>query len=195
MIIEPDDRKYLDIQVGELSDHVEHPDWQKLYEGHLWSRMSAIEPFLPYHAEQYCDIGGGLSGISVLLNIYYAGKLHVNIIDGDTRPVMLHHAIPFSSHERTITFLQNNGVSAVSVWLPTRLPVQVFDLITSFRAWCFHIEPHVYLEWVKAHLSRRGRLIVDVRKDHGDWLAQLKATFTSQQISDNGKGALWQFQW
>jgi hypothetical protein len=131
----------------------------------------------------------------VLLNIYYAGKLHVNVIDGDTRPVMLHHAIPFSSHERTITFLQNNGVGAVSVWLPTRLPVQVFDLITSFRAWCFHIEPSVYLEWVKAHLSRRGRLIVDVRKDHGDWLAQMQAAFTSQQISDNGKGALWQFQW
>jgi hypothetical protein len=56
MIIEPADRKYLDIQVGELSDHVEHPDWQKLYEGHLWSRMAVIEPFLPYHAEQYCDI-------------------------------------------------------------------------------------------------------------------------------------------
>jgi hypothetical protein len=195
MHVDPADRKYLDIQVGELSDHVEDPQWQKLYEEHLWDRMERIEPFLPDEVVRSCDIGGGLSGISVLLNIYYAGRLHVNVIDGDGPAVMLHHAIPFSSHGRTRAFLTNNMVRSVSVWHPTHLPTQEFQLIMSFRAWCFHIEPSVYLEWVKSHLSDRGRLIVDVRKDHGEWLSMLQAVFKSQLISENGKGALWQFQW
>jgi hypothetical protein len=195
MRIEPADRKYLDIQVGELSDHVEDTGWQKLYEDHLWSRMQAIEPYLPATVTRSCDIGGGLSGISVLLNIYFAGQLDVNVIDGDGPAVMLHHAIPFSSHARTRAFLVNNGVKNPSIWHPTHLPGKEFDLITSFRAWCFHLEPSIYLGWVKTHLSRRGRLIVDVRRDNDNWLHQVQGVFRSRQISDNGKGALWQFQW
>lgn len=203
--VEPADRKYLNIQVGELSDHVEDPGWQRLYEGHLFERFCAIEPFLTIAVSpgllgqprpvRYCDIGGGLSGISVLMNVFYGGQLSVNVIDGDGPAVMLHHGIPFSSHPRTRAFLVNNGVKNPLVWHPTQLPNAQFDLITSFRAWCFHLEPSVYLGWVKAHLSRKGLLIVDVRKDDPEWLKIMRNAFPrSQLIADKGKGALWLFQ-
>jgi hypothetical protein len=196
LIIEPADRKYLDIQVGELHDFIEDPRWQKMYEDHLWDRMTDIDEYLPETVTQYCDLGGGLSGISILLNLYYGGALRVNVVDGDGPAIMLHHAVPFSSHERTLAFLRNNGVKFASVWHPTNLPLQTFDLMTSFRAWCFHLDPRVYIEWVRAHLSRDGTLLVDVRRDRDDWLAQLRGVFSrATPVADTGKGALWKLQW
>jgi hypothetical protein len=193
--VEPADRKYLNVQVGELSDFVESPDWQKLYEEHLWQRMNQIEPYLPDTVKQYCDIGGGLSGISILLNIYFGNSIHVNVIDGDAPPVVINHGMPFNSSDRTRAFLTNNQVGAVTVWSTHQLPIQRFELITSFRAWCFHVEPSAYLAWCVAHLSPRGCAIIDVRKDQPSWLTALRKAFAnSQMIAENGKGDLWQFQ-
>lgn len=189
------DYRYLSIQVGELYEWKDDGSWHARYVRHLIERMAKIAPALPQSASSYCDIGGGLCGIGILLNQHFGGELHVNVIDGDGPPIMRTHAQPFSSHEQTLSFLRQNGVRKCDVWSPDDRPQIKFDLITSFRAWCFHFPPLVYLEWVMEHLEPSGRLIVDVRNDKPAYLTTLHQVFMrSKKVADYGKGALWQFQ-
>ena len=40
-----------------------------------------------------------------------------------------------------------------------------FDLIYSFRSWCFKYEVDVYLDFVLNNLNNNGVLLIDVRND------------------------------
>jgi hypothetical protein len=189
------DLRYLHVQVGELSEWIDDPSWYARYVLHLSQRFNMIQPHLPSGVREYCDIGGGLCGIGILINDYFGGNVSVNVVDGDGPPTVVHHALPFNNAEQTLAYLHNNNVHKAAVWQPRRLPHQQFDLITSFRAWCFHFDPGAYIDFVVAQLSPHGKLIVDVRTDKPDYLTSLRQAFRKgSAIGISGKGTLWQFQ-
>jgi hypothetical protein len=41
----------------------------------------------------------------------------------------------------------------------------VYDLVISFRSWCFHYPPETYQHFVNTHTCPGARIMLDVRKD------------------------------
>ena len=85
--------------------------WCTKYAETLQSDFDCIEPYLPKRCDTLLDIGGGMSGISILLNAYYGGNLVVALLDGlDDPPAVTRHAETFSNYEVARNFLRINGV-------------------------------------------------------------------------------------
>jgi hypothetical protein len=188
-------RAYLRLQVGELADVSEHL-WMTSYEAHLMSRMSAIRHALPAYCSAICDVGSGLGGIDVLLHRYFEGSPSVTLVDGDGPLEVIRHDWPFNDAHVAREFQRSNGVQEVEVLQPDDLQFQSrsFDLIVSFRAWCFHFEPARYLEWVLSTMHDRSVLIVEVRSGRLDWLDELRGALPEARcLSEGRKSNTWAF--
>jgi SAM-dependent methyltransferase len=180
--------EYLVVQVGELDGlkKVRHV-WERAYERNTVARMNNILPYLPSEARSVLDIGSGLGGINILLNRWYDRKLAVTLLDGDTRAEVDHHNRPFSSQRVALEFQKENGVERASYMTPNKLEVQPFDIILSFRAWCFHIEPKAYMPFVTKCCHPSTVIIADVRRDAQYWREDLRYGFNVHGVIDEGE--------
>lgn len=180
---------YLIAQRGALDDmRGDRRLWLAKYGEVLASEFQSIEPFLPPECDSILDIGGGMGGIDAILNDHYGGDCTVTLLDGvDDPPLMTKHRETFSHIGIAREFLEINGVKRVRSIDANRPPAKApdfYDLVLSFKSWCFHYPPETYLELVTSGLiSDRTVLIVDVRKDRVyDWVRALQPPFRSPQM-------------
>lgn len=181
MIIEPRHFEYLAIQRGEVSDQ-QHDflKWKAAYQRSLLRILASMQPALPSRCSSVLDIGSGLGGIDILLAKQFGG-LDVCLLDGIDCEARVHrHAEPFSNRDVALDFQAKNGNSRVEYCWPAP-PPRTFDLIVSFAAWCFHIEPGRYIDMVKASMHASTVVVLDVRA-RSDWLDELRAAFGRQVI-------------
>lgn len=178
---------YLVAQRGALDDMRGDRDlWCRRYQEILNSEMRMIEPYLPETCDSILDVGGGMGGIDILLNRHFNGS-HITILDGLSDPPMMQkHAETFSNMGAAADFLKMNGVTGYDFldansagWKPTRY----YDLVVSFKSWCFHIEPRRYLDVVlQSCIPGKTKLIIDVRRlpEHigAQYLVELVREFT-----------------
>lgn len=160
---------YLVLQRGALDDMKGDPGtWCAKYIDVLYSEFRSIEPYLPVACESILDVGSGLGGIDALLNEHYGGDCQVTLLDGvDDPPDLSRHNVTFNSMQTAKEFLLLNGVSHFDFVDANDVNARVvrqYDLIVSFKSWCFHIEPERYLALVlSACTPQHTQLIVDVR--------------------------------
>lgn len=160
---------YLVAQRGALDDmRGDHELWCRRYLEILDTEMRLIEPYLPAACDALLDVGGGMGGIDALLSRHFGG-CHVTILDGLSDPPMMDkHSETFSNMGAAAEFLKVNGVTSfdfLDANAPVRFPSRLYDLVVSFKSWCFHIEPKRYLEFVlKSVIPGQTKLIIDVRK-------------------------------
>jgi hypothetical protein len=172
---------YLVLQQGRL-DHLKQdpPAWMAAYGAKLQELFSAIEPHLPERCRAFVDVGGGMGGIDILLARHFPDA-GVGVLDGRADPPLVtRHAQTFNNLAITHRFLEANGVRASRLMmLPADDPgtPKALDLIVSFGSWCFHYPPIAYLKWVKACCHAGTRLILEVRRGHYDWQAELAQAF------------------
>lgn len=167
-VIPGDAYPYLVAQRGALDDMRDEPElWAAKYLEVLQSEMRSIEPYLPPACDAVLDIGGGMGGIDVLLNEHYNG-CHVTILDGIADPPRADkHDVTFSNKEVARNFLSSNGVESfdfIDANAPAPAASRFYDLIVSFKSWCFHLPPERYLALVlSCVIPKQTVLIIDVR--------------------------------
>lgn len=160
---------YLVEQRGALDDmRGDHDLWCRKYLEVLDAEMKLIEPYLPESCDAILDVGGGMGGIDILLSRHYNG-CHVSILDGLSDPPMVEaHAETFSNMGAASDFLSGNGVASFDFLDANRSSVSAgryYDLVVSFKSWCFHIEPSRYLAFVeRSCIKGQSKLIIDVRR-------------------------------
>jgi hypothetical protein len=185
--------EYLRVQKGSLDRFATNRAlWERAYHDDLAATYQGIRQYLPPRCWGMLDIGSGLGGIDILLSRHYAsiGKPpYVNLLDGESDPPKMHlHRETFNDMRVAQQFLKANGISLerFAYYTPDgpaamgleNLP-KPYDLVVSFGSWCFHYAPDTYLPVLLAGggLHTDSVVIVDVRKDKPDWLAQLQAPF------------------
>jgi hypothetical protein len=160
---------YLVAQRGALDDmRGDRALWCRRYLEILDSEMRLIEPYLPTTCDSILDVGGGMGGIDILLSRHFGG-CHVTILDGLSDPPMMQkHAETFSNMGAAADFLKVNGVASfdfLDANTPKKSPSRAYDLVVSFKSWCFHIEPPRYLDFVVGSIiPGQTKLIIDVRR-------------------------------
>jgi SAM-dependent methyltransferase len=179
---------YLQVQRGAISD-MAASRWPSAYAEMLYSEFDCLEPYLPANCEAVLDVGSGLGGIDILLARHYGDGLSITLLDGhDDRAQVRTHAETFNSMEVAREFLAANGVGNVHCLDANSHPLppapSFFDLVISLKAWCFHIEPDRYIDWVLRHsIAGETRIIIDVRRParpdspHWEWFSQLARAF------------------
>jgi SAM-dependent methyltransferase len=182
LVIDSDAYPYLVAQRGALDDMKGDPDtWCRRYCDVLHSEFDMIEPFLPRFCSAVLDVGSGLGGIDALINEHYGGDLSVTLLDGkDDPPTVTAHSKTFNHMGVARQFLRMNGVQKMT-WIDAndahRYTLRTYELIVSFRSWCFHTPPEQHLALVMEACAPRARLILDVRRDKPAWLDQLSSSF------------------
>lgn len=183
---------YLKVQKGKLHD-VSHDfrRWCNEYRASLQRDYDSMRMHLPTikrgSAECVLDIGSGLGGIDILLNRHYDRELTPILMDGtNDRALMTYHRRTFSNIDVAQRFHADNGcvpVLAVDANARPLTPLQVpVPLVISLGAWCFHIEPEVYLEYVESAVRAGARIIVDIRKDKPRWKETMEAAFNVRAV-------------
>jgi SAM-dependent methyltransferase len=185
-MIHVDDQQFafLALQRGALSDLVgNRTRWQEAYEASLSATMASIEQDLPAWCASVLDIGGGMGGINILLARLWP-DLNVTILDGeDDAPVMRRHRETFNNAAVARRFLEQNGVGHIDFFSPRLGEPRPFDLIVSFASWCFHYEPAVYLDFVRACCRPGTVLILDIRRDKPHWRPELEKAFALRRVA------------
>lgn len=174
---------YLQAQRGALDDMAgDYGRWLSHYQRMLAEEFEVMLPWLPRECESILDVGGGMSGISVLLNNHFGGNCQVTILDGvQDPPFVTSHAATFSHFSTAEKFLNCNGVGRVSGIEAREAPhiaPRFWDLVLSQKSWCFHYPPTRYMDLVRSGCrSGETRLVVDVRVDKPDWSDMLGKVF------------------
>ena len=183
ILISTEARPYLEVQQGKLWELRGTPLWDREYQRRMAGLLENIKTAFPARCARLLDVGSGLGGIDILISRNIDPAPAVWLLDGiANRPEMRRHAEPFNNMEVAGRFLRDNGVELAGFLGPKEAIAHrgiPCDLITSFGAWCFHIEPGVYLPFVRRSLNPGGRLIVEVRADRPDYIAQIEAVFGS----------------
>lgn len=179
LTVDPRHRDYLVLQRGDIEHLKEDEDhWHSAYNRRLNETFRSIKPFLPPDCRSILDIGSGLGGINALINNHYQGGVHVCLLDGEKDPpIMRAHRRTFNNMEVAKDFLWKNGVYNFSYFTPSLGECRSFDLITSYRSWCFHYPPYVYLEFVRACCHADTILIIDLRRGMQSWHDELCGPF------------------
>jgi hypothetical protein len=160
---------YLVAQRGALDDmRGDRALWCRKYLEIIDSEMRLIESYLPTTCEAILDVGGGMGGIDVLLSRHFNG-CHVSILDGLSDPPMVEaHAETFSNMGAASEFLTINGLTSfdfIDANQANPTAGRFYDLVVSFKSWCFHVEPARYLKFVESCVIQgKTKLIIDVRK-------------------------------
>lgn len=130
------------------------------------------------------DIGCGVAGIDIFLNIHYSkNNSHFYLLDKSRIDEEIHYMFEkrgsfYDSLEVAREVLVVNGVNTDRIHLieaNDQNTIQIndnIDLALSTISWGFHYPIHVYIEGVHAALGDGGVLIVDIRKgtDGFDWI-------------------------
>lgn len=183
--------KFLVAQKGEL-DHLRHDKtrWAAALHAQMQRALHQIG-MEPHHM---LDIGSGLGVFDCVM--MQGTNAHCTLIDGDSFDgALVKHAIPFGSRAATTEFMNDNGIERKrwSYWTPDELKAAaprsfpVFDLVVSFRSWCFHYPPEEYLTFVQEHCCPNAIILVDVRKGKREWHERLKACFKEVAVLEDGQ--------
>lgn len=169
---------YLVAQRGALDDmKAERSLWLQKYTDTIFSEFELIRPYLPAKCDSVLDIGSGLGGIDAIINSHYGGDLRVTLVDGvDDLPRVTLHRKTFNHMGIAQRFLERNGVKHFSCIDANDIDlskVLKYDLIVSFKSWCFHYEPRTYINLALRALHRATVVIVDLRRGKIDWWEQL----------------------
>ena len=178
MIVKPEHFRYLYVQRGEVSDAYAQgfDHWKLAYEASLEKVVESMAPALPTDVRSILDVGGGLGGLGVVLGRRYPSAGYW-VLDGvSDGPEVRKHRETFSNAVVAADFLRANGLTEFGFYEPCDGFDRKFDLVVSTAAWCFHIEPYVYLNRVMAALAPKATVILDVRKSREDWIDDLCAT-------------------
>jgi hypothetical protein len=170
---------YLAVQRGKESHLLgDRAAWEAAYRANLIALYGNIAPFLPKTCRAMIDVGAGMGGIDALIYQRYGG-CKIGLIDGRAdAPVVRRHAETFSSFDAARNFLEANGVRPDDVGLPGNSMLSpMSDLVVSFAAWCFHFGPSKYLQQIRREIGRGATLILELRKAHRDWRAELEDVF------------------
>lgn len=184
--IEPAAFPYLRVQKGRIWD-LGAGAWPRAYREHLLATYDSVQAHLPPTCVSILDVGSGLGGIDVLFSRHY--KIHtpylppprVHLLDGlDDPPVMHLHRQTFNHMGVAREFLAANGLDVEhfhGYGTDAETPLQRYDLICSFGAWCFHLGPELYLRFVRAACHPETILVLEVRAQKDMWRAQLEHFF------------------
>lgn len=164
---------YLVAQRGALDDMKAEPQlWCDKYMDVLLSEFRSIEPYLPTYCKRVLDVGSGLGGINILLNEHYGGCMQVTLLDGiDDPPEVSSHSATFNHMGVARRFLKMNGLDKmtfIDANNPDRFATGTYDLIVSFKSWCFHTPPAKHLDLVRQACRPGTRIILDVRGGSAD---------------------------
>lgn len=155
--------------------------WTEQYCEVIQSEFDLIQPYLPVSCASILDVGSGLGGINAVLNEFYGGQCRITLLDGiEDPPTVELHRQPFNDMSVARDFLYLNGVQRLD-YIDARHPTPPdipYDLIISFKSWCFHVEPQSYLELVRGACHAQTTVILDVRLNRADWLTALESVFT-----------------
>lgn len=172
MIIKKQHWPYLKQQHGRIGiykDDFEEWCWQ--YKLSLDRIFENISPFLPEKIDSILDIGGGFSGISTKM----PGSFSLTVVDGLDDPPRRNG----TSNNGLLAkeFLGLNGVFDSEYVHPkdSHKIDKKFDLVYSFAAYPFHIEPLVYSELLLKNSHERTVFILEIRKG---WKVPLEITNT-----------------
>lgn len=174
--------EYLRVQKGSLDKFAhDFQHWHRLYEEDLRNTYEQISAFLPSQCAEVLDVGSGLGGIDVLLLRHYAAldqATRLTLLDGhdDDARVKLHR-LTFNNMRVARNFHWKNG-TPITMLDTVRTDVQKFereaDLVVSFGAWCFHVEPMIYLPQILGSGSHKNTVfILDVRRDKRSYMTDL----------------------
>ncbi len=181
MIISDEAFEYLKWQAGDIYDlHTDRAAWAEAYERKLLDQLDSIAPSLRSvrPCKRILDVGSGLGGINAWISRFYDLQPEVMLLDGDNGIAKTErNGIPHNSMTVARKFLADNGVMKVRTMTPEILKPSNVDLVISFAAWCFHIPPVTYLDFVAKCCKKSTVIILDVRKVRADWLAQLRERF------------------
>lgn len=192
---------YLRVQRGNIGAIQSDLDFQQRYNHEIYRDYVEMIPHLPKECSCVVDVGGGMAGIDVLVAKHFRSVQglmpHVVVLDGESdKPIVRRHSQTFSSRHVTNQFVHANGLTNlwhVSPQLATSGPdvaigTMKADLVLSLAAWCFHIAPEVYLDFIRRFVSSEAILIIDIRKERPDWLKTMERVFgTSTVIRDERK--------
>jgi SAM-dependent methyltransferase len=179
---------YLQMQRGAISDMRadHHERWLQAYTDAVYGEFDCIEPYLPATCGAVLDVGSGLGGINILLTRHFGDQCEVSLLDGATdAPMVKSHDETFNHFDVARNFLSLNGVRhihCIDASKPLVAP-SFYDLVVSFKSWCFHIEPSRYIDFVHRHCAPGARIIVDMRhRDRApmrsyEWMRQMTGTF------------------
>lgn len=153
-----------------------------LYARDVARDFDELKPYLPERADAALDIGCGVAGIDVLLWRHFGGPV-LHLMDGTgmaaTKTGMNPSMEPYNSMAVARKLLEMNGVPAedVAEWpIDPQAAVPPCDVVISLLSWGFHYPTETYLELAARVLRPGGRLVLDVRKNHG--LAALLERFS-----------------
>lgn len=187
--IEPKHYEYLYIQRGSIASIKNYDKWKVAFDTYHDDLYELIRPFLPdlHKPPSILEIGSGLGAVSIMLNNHYKGKCHLELIDGkNDDPVVVYHNETFNNHTVSEDFLNKNGVNNFTLSTPNFQTETKKDLIVSFSAYCFHIEPKVYLKLLEKSFKPNTVCIFNVRRS-SDYLEQIRPLFKRIQIIDRWK--------
>lgn len=137
-----------------------------------------IRPHLPARIEHMLDIGCGIAGLDVVLYQHYRSNpdLKITLLDhtdlctvpryGFRERKEFYNALDISS----AVLLHNNVPMSVFQTLDAaddEFPEGPLDLVVSIASWGFHFPISTYLNRVHGALAPGGRVILDVRRGHG----------------------------
>lgn len=184
--IEPAAFAYLRVQKGRIWD-LSAGAWHRAYSEHLRATYDSVAAHLPPTCGSILDVGSGLGGIDILFSRHYAVSTPylpapvVHLLDGvDDPPVMHLHRKTFNHMGVARDFLAANGLDVSGFHgygTDAETPLQRYDLICSFGAWCFHLRPDLYLRFVRAACHPGTVLVLEVRAQKDMWRAQLEHYF------------------
>jgi SAM-dependent methyltransferase len=174
----PDEaRPYLEAQRGDLwSLRGDREAWDDAYDCSVARDYASIAPHIPAECHAVLDVGSGLGGVDI--PIAHAKRAAIYLLDGEEEGhVVRLHAQPFNDMRVARGFLAANGVE-LGGHFNTSLQLRgdepgPFDLVISLKAWCFHIPPVAYMDFVVSRLRPGGRLIVDRRRGRPDYARQM----------------------
>lgn len=179
-------RPYIVNQQGELA-HLAG-DWYRFYEAYhcelqkTFDQVGMTEP-----QGNVLDIGSGLGAIDVVL-MKFRG-VHCTLVDGEDGDGDPHgkYDRPFCSRAAAEDFMCDNDVMPTQ-WNycnPSQLvddrAFPVFDVVMSFRSWCFHYPPKAYLWFVQKHAAAGSRIFLDVRNDR-TWRKELSQLWDERVV-------------
>ena len=182
---------YLVAQRGAIDDmRVDQQTWVSKYSETLQSEFRSIEPHLPKACESILDVGSGMGGIDALLHDHFGGDCRVCLLDGvEDMPEVTAHSTTFNNMRIARDYLRENGVrhfTFIDANSEHRCASARYDLIVSFKSWCFHYEPQRYLDLVLSASHPETVLIIDVRRDKPEWLKTLCEHFDSTHLIYTG---------
>jgi SAM-dependent methyltransferase len=189
-VIEDIHFQYLVLQRGGLSHIKDLKEFTAGYSQRTHEQFQELLPYIPSSAKKILDIGSGLGGIDVLLSHHYKGAATVELFDGmDDPPVHKLSYKTFNNMSVAKDFLEKNGVNNYKFSSPGKYEPEKKDLIISKASYCFHYDPHTYINNVILSCKKGTILIFDVRTNRNfeEYLSGFFSFVAAINTAETGK--------